>query len=138
MLNARHQRGIVFYDGVCGLCDRWIRLIVKGDVHQSILFAPLQGETARNRSDLPTDIHTVVLVLQPDPATEAVYSRSDAALLLLDHIGGGWRIVSWLRIIPRGIRDAVYDFVARHRYAWFGKFDSCPTPPPQWQNRFLP
>jgi predicted DCC family thiol-disulfide oxidoreductase YuxK len=59
-------------------------------------------------------------------------------LRLLDHVGGFWRMVSWLRIIPRWIRDWVYDVIAARRYRWFGKFDACPLPPAEWRERFLP
>lgn len=138
MLEGRQQNGLVFYDGVCGLCDRWIRFLLVRDKQQSLKFAPLQGDTARQRTDLPTELRSVVLVIQPGTAEERVYFRSEAALRLLDHIGGFWRVVSWLRIIPRPLRDAVYDAIARYRYRCFGKFDACRIPPTELRARFLP
>lgn len=138
MLAARQDNGIVFYDGVCGLCDRWVRFVLKRDKQRTLRFAPLQGKTAQARKDLPAELRTVVFVLRRGASGEQIFTRSEAALRLLDHLGGCWRIVSWLRLIPRPIRDAVYDAIARHRYQWFGQFDTCPLPSPEWRDRFLP
>ncbi len=80
----------------------------------------------------------MVFVTQSGTAQEKIYFRSDAALRLLDHVGGLWRVVSWLRIIPRPLRDWVYDLIARHRYQWFGKFETCRVPSPEVRARFLP
>lgn len=138
MLEARQDQGIVFYDGVCGLCHRWVGFILKRDKAQMLQFAPLQGATAKARKDFPAELRTVVFVLQLRGAGEQVYTHSEAALRLLDHVGGFWRIVSWLRIIPRPMRDWVYQLIAARRYRWFGKFESCPLPPAEWRDRFLP
>jgi predicted DCC family thiol-disulfide oxidoreductase YuxK len=138
MLAARQDNGIVFYDGVCGLCDRWVRFVAKRDKRRTLQFAPLQGETAWQFPALPTEMRTVIFVVNAGNSRERRYLRSDAALRLLDHVGGFWRMVSWLRIVPRPLRDAVYDAIARRRYRWFGQFDSCPLPPPELRDRFLP
>jgi predicted DCC family thiol-disulfide oxidoreductase YuxK len=138
MLDARQENGIVFYDGVCGLCDRWVRFVLKRDKQRTLRFAPLQGETAQARKDLPAELRTVVFIVQAGTAAEQIFTRSEAALRLLDHVGGFWRIMSWLRVIPRPIRDGVYDAIAQRRYRWFGKFEACRVPPPEWRERFLP
>ncbi len=138
MLNARTETGIVFYDGECALCNRWVRFLVKRDRGRTLKFAPLQGETATQRHDLPKNISTVVFVRQPDTPHEEIFLRSEAALRLLDHVGSAWRIVSWLRVVPRSWRDAVYNAIACRRYRWFGKSDSCERPPAEWRAQFLP
>lgn len=138
MLEARQTKGIVFYDGVCGLCHRWVWFILKRDKARTLQFAPLQGETAKARKDFPAELRTVVFVLQLRGTGEQVYTHSEAALQLLDHVGVFWRVVSWLRIIPRPMRDWVYQMIAARRYRWFGKFESCPLPPAEWRDRFLP
>jgi predicted DCC family thiol-disulfide oxidoreductase YuxK len=138
MFDARQENGIVFYDGVCGLCDRWVRFVLKRDRYRTLQFAPLQGETAKVRTDLPAELRTVVFVQRTGTPGEQIFTRSEAALRLLDHIGGFWRMVSWLRIVPRPLRDAMYDAIARRRYRWFGKFETCRLPPPEWRERFLP
>lgn len=138
MLEGRLQNGLVFYDGVCGLCDRSVRFLLKRDRLESLRFAPLQGETARRRGDLPAELRSVIFITEPNTPQERVSVKSDAALRLLDHVGGIWRIVSWLRVVPRPFRDWVYDRIAQRRYRWFGKFDSCQVPPAEWRQRFLP
>jgi predicted DCC family thiol-disulfide oxidoreductase YuxK len=138
MLEARQENGLVFYDGLCGLCDRWVQFLLRRDPAQRLKFAPLQGETARQRNDLPAELRSVAFIVQPGTAQEKFFSRSEAALRLLDHVGGLWRLVSWLRIIPRPLRDWGYDLIARRRYRWFGKFESCRVPAPEFRTRFLP
>lgn len=138
--HAENGRHLVLYDGVCGLCDRSVQFLLAHDLDGVLFFAPLQGETASTALDdngLPNDLKTMVLVENHGSAAERVYVRSTAALRMLDLIGGGWRIASWLWIVPRPIRDAVYRWIARNRYDWFGKFDACKLPPPEVKARFL-
>ena len=136
--SSDHTIGIVFYDGVCGLCDRTVKFLLKRDAARSFKFAALQGETARQRGDLPDDLKSVVFVAKSGTAQEQIYFRSDAVLQMLDQIGGFWSLVSWLRIVPRPIRDTIYDSIVKRRYRWFGKFDTCRTPSPEMRARFLP
>ena len=135
---APNANGIVFYDGVCGLCNHTVQFLLKRDMAQTLKFAALQGETARRRTDLPRDMKSVVFVANHGTAQEKIYFRSDAALQMLGQLGGFWRVVSWLRIIPRPIRDTIYDAIAKRRYRWFGKFDVCRVPSPEQRARFLP
>lgn len=130
--------GIVFYDGVCGLCDSTVQFLLKRDAAQTLKFAALQGETATRRADLPADLKSVAFVMNYGTAQEQIYFRSDAVLRMLDQLGGVWRVVSWLRVIPRPIRDMIYGAIAKRRYRWFGKFDTCRIPSPELRARFLP
>jgi predicted DCC family thiol-disulfide oxidoreductase YuxK len=129
---------IVFYDGVCGLCDRTVQFLLKRDIARQFKFAPLQGETARQRTDLPTDMRSIAFVANPGTAQEQLYFRSEAVLQILKQLGGFWRVVSWLRIIPRPLRDTIYNAIAQRRYRWFGKFDTCRVPSSELRGRFLP
>ena len=70
--------------------------------------------------------------------SEQLYDRSDAAFEILHDLGGVWRFVAWLRFVPRPIRNMVYNFIARHRYRWFGKYDACRLPKAGTNERFLP
>ena len=132
------RSALVFYDGVCGLCDRSVQFFMEEDRGQTLRFAPLQGQTASQRNDIPSDLRSLVLVDHHGTTNEKVYFRSDAVLCALDRMGGFWRVASWLRVVPRFARDAVYDAIAIRRYQWFGKFDACRLPSPESRARFLP
>jgi predicted DCC family thiol-disulfide oxidoreductase YuxK len=131
---------IVFYDGHCGLCDRAVRFVLKQDRSgRAFRFAPLQGTTyqsrvpAERRAELPDSI--VLLTADGD-----VLTRSDAFVHLFRRLGGSWAtLASALAVIPRPVRDLVYDFIARIRYRVFGRRDDiCPIVPPELSRRFDP
>lgn len=135
------NRHVVLYDGVCGLCDRTVRLLLEIDRDGVLQFAPLQGVSARQvveRLKLSGELKTMAFVEAYGSPDERVSTRSTGILRLLRKLGGVWCLVAWLRIVPRPIRDAVYDRVATNRYRWFGKFDACKLPPPELRERFLP
>ena len=141
---ARPQTGscLVLYDGVCGLCDRSVQFLLAEDRRQRLLYAPLQGETAATirprHPALTEDLTSIVLVRNFGSAEEKIYVKTAAVLRILDEIGGFWRPLSWLRALPRAPRDAVYDWIARKRYQWFGQFDACRMPEPEHKALFLP
>jgi predicted DCC family thiol-disulfide oxidoreductase YuxK len=132
---------ILLYDGVCGLCNEWVQFTLVRDSQGKFRFAPLQGETAarileRHGKD-PRELDTVYLVLAPDTAEEQLLTKARAILTVLHHLGGGWRLISWLRVLPRPLLDFGYDLVARNRYRLFGRKESCPLPDPAQAPRFL-
>jgi predicted DCC family thiol-disulfide oxidoreductase YuxK len=126
---------IVFFDGVCGLCNRAVDFLLTHDRHARLRFAPLQGETARVR--LPeTDLQSLSSLVIVDG--DLILRKSDGFLYALSSLGGRWRALAFvLRLIPRFLRDFVYDTVAANRYAWFGKRDACRLPTPSERSRFL-
>ena len=79
----------------------------------------------------------MIYIRNPGTENERVFTRSNAALTVLRDLGGFWRVVSWFRFVPRFIRDRIYAFVAKRRYRWFGKLDSCRIPDPAQRGRFL-
>jgi predicted DCC family thiol-disulfide oxidoreductase YuxK len=131
---------ILFYDGHCALCHRAVKFVLKHDRSGSAFrFAPLQGSTFESRV-LPEQRATLpdsVVVLT---ATGSLLVRSDAFLHILRRLGRGWRFLAGaLVVIPRPVRDLVYDFIARIRYRVFGKReDVCPIVPPNLRARFDP
>jgi predicted DCC family thiol-disulfide oxidoreductase YuxK len=132
---------LVLYDGVCGLCNRLVRFLLRIDRGAVLCFAPLQGPTAARlarKHGFPLDVKTLVYVRHFGLKDERVYLRSDGVLRIFGDLGGVWWPLTALRIVPRFLRDPLYDWVARHRYRWFGKYDSCPMPSPQQRARFLP
>lgn len=134
-------RNLVLYDGVCGLCDRAVQFLLEKDRAGAFHYAALQGETAaavRRRHPRLEGVDSVVLVRDHGTPDEKVFLRSGAALEIAAVLSGFRRVVSWLRLVPRPLRDFVYDQVARRRYGWFGKLDSCKLPLPAVRARFLP
>ena len=130
----------MFYDGHCGLCHRTVRFVLKHDHSGTAFrFAPLQGPTfeARVRADrraaLPDSI-----VVQTEQGGLLV--RSNAFIHILRRLGGGWKeLAAAMAVIPRPMRDAVYDFIARIRYRIFGRPQEwCPVTPPELRARFDP
>ena len=135
-------RDVVLFDGVCALCDRSVRFLLARDPEGKLAYAQLQGETARavlaRHPDVDEALSTVLYVRGMGTQSEELYERSDAAFEILRDLGGVWRWVAWLRFIPRPVRNTVYDFIARHRYRWFGKYDACRLPGADTNERFLP
>jgi len=130
------QKQIILFDGVCNLCSAAVQWVIKRDKHSTLLFASLQSETARQllagRRINSQQLTSVALLTD-----EEFLQKSDAELLIAGQLPGAWKAFYWLRIVPRFIRDAVYDFVARHRYQWFGKQTECMIPTPELRSRFL-
>lgn len=137
---------LVLYDGVCGFCDRLVRWLLDHDPEGRLRYAPLQGETARalraRHPEIPEDVDTVVYVLaslgpDPDAAGERVYLRSEAVFRIFEVLGGPWRRVAWLGVLPRALTDLAYRLFARIRYRVFGRFDACRIPNGAEKQRFL-
>ncbi|HXA14482.1 MAG TPA: DCC1-like thiol-disulfide oxidoreductase family protein [Opitutaceae bacterium] len=141
--SSEHGGPVLLFDGVCGLCNRVVRLLLRLDRRGVLRFAALQGEPAQEflrAHDLPTeDFSTLVLV--PDwsrRSGENYLLRTDAVVVALWMCGGASRVLAaMLRAVPRRLRDAGYRFVARTRYRFFGPWQACPLPRPEWARRFL-
>ncbi|MBL7960506.1 DUF393 domain-containing protein [bacterium] len=128
------QKPIIFFDGVCGLCNRAVDFLIRHDKNRVFLFAPLQGETALR--ELPGALtHNPETIVCKD--IEALYYKSDAILHIMIKIGGIWKLTTLFYIIPRFIRDFFYDVVANNRYKVFGKKASCRMPSPEERTLFL-
>lgn len=126
---------ILFFDGVCGLCNRVVDFVLRHDRGGAVRFAPLQGSTAQQR--LPIDdlerLDTVVFI-----EGDRITRRSTAVVRLLSHLGGGWTLLAWLLwLIPWPLRDIGYRTVSRLRYRLFGKKETCRLPTPEERARFL-
>ena len=129
------ERPIVFFDGACGLCNATLDLLLRADRRQRLLFAPLQGDTAQRLlgTSSATPLDTIVLL-----DAEGRHEKSAAVLQICRHLGGLWRLWLLSGIVPQALRNAAYSFVARHRYAWFGRKDTCRQPTASERARFLP
>jgi predicted DCC family thiol-disulfide oxidoreductase YuxK len=132
--------GIILFDGVCNLCENSVRFVIRHDPEGKFLFAPLQSDYARMlikdwKRDFNAlqagDLDSFVLL-----ADGKISLRSDAWLSICRQLDGWPKLLGVFQIVPRFIRDAVYDFIGRHRYRWFGKKPSCMIPAPDIQQRF--
>lgn len=132
----QNQKQVLLYDGVCNLCNGMVRFVIRWDRKNKIQFASLQSETGKSYLEelgLPTDdLDTLVYV-----KAGRHFTRSSAVLEIVKDMGGFWRLLYVLIIIPRCLRDPVYRLVARMRYRVFGKRDNCRLPSPEIQERFL-
>lgn len=137
---ATSEAPILLFDGVCNLCHGAVRFVLEHERAPTIRFASLQSEFARallsrEGRALPA----------PGEAPESMvffeagrlYERSDAALRVARYLRAPYRLLAWLRVTPRVLRDAIYRFVARHRYRWFGQRESCLLPTDDLRGRFL-
>jgi predicted DCC family thiol-disulfide oxidoreductase YuxK len=132
---------ILLFDGVCGLCNRLVQFLLKRDVHDRLRFASLQSKLAASlltKHGLDAnDLDTVYLVVDHGETSERVLARSDAILYALDQLGGIWKLAAAGKLLPKGVRDAFYNLVARNRYRVFGKYDTCMLPEERHRKRFL-
>lgn len=132
---------IILFDGVCGLCDHFVQLVLDHDSQGIFHFAPLQGDFAvqllKRHGLAAADLNTVYLVRDYGLGTESLLNRSDAAVTVMGQLDGPPRLLGAGRFVPRPLRDLVYKMVARWRYAIFGKRDACRLPQPQEKARFI-
>lgn len=127
---------IIFFDGMCAMCDRFVSLIARIDKQGVFRFASLQGPTAR----------AVLPPLSDDPRQwsmlyldeRGLHDQSEASLQVYRRLGGWAWPLSLFRFVPRFVRDPVYRVVARNRYRWFGRRDTCRVPSAAERSRFLP
>jgi predicted DCC family thiol-disulfide oxidoreductase YuxK len=137
-VSAHH---LILYDGVCGLCNGLVQFVLARDPWGVFHFASLQSEQARRilapygRDAADLDTFYVLTGFRTDGAQ--LLEKSTAALFVLQHLGGPWRWARFLRNLPFGLRDWVYDRVARNRYRLFGRQETCPLPTPEVRSRFL-
>jgi len=127
---------IIYYDGHCALCSGWVKSVLRLDDEGIFRFAPLQSSLAKERlAAFDIDAETLDSVVLE--AEGKVHLKSDVALVVMSMLGWPYRILSFLRLFPLSLRNWFYDWVARNRYATFGKHDACWMPQKEWQGRFL-
>lgn len=133
---ADRPTNVVYFDGVCGLCNRFVDFVLSRDRRGSIRFAPLQGETAKLRPN--EEVANISTVVWSD-ASGHEFLRSAAAVRVLWKLGGVWWLIGWLLwLIPLPLRDLGYRIIAANRYRLFGKKETCRLPTPAERARFLP
>lgn len=132
--SAEHP--VILFDGVCNLCSSVVQFIIKKDSAHVFRFASLQSTIAKEmlkQHHLPENAMNTFVLIENGKA----YTHSTGALRITKHLKGAWPLLYSLIVVPRVIRDAVYNFISRKRYNWFGKKQSCWIPRPEWRELFL-
>jgi predicted DCC family thiol-disulfide oxidoreductase YuxK len=133
MSNAR----VIVFDGVCVLCSGWVRFVLKHDSQRVFKLAAMQtpaGRALLEQHGIDPDDPTTFLVIDDDVA----YTDTDALIRALGHFGFFWRMCgAVLRVVPRAWRNAVYRYIARNRYRFFGRREACMIPGPEHSDRFV-
>jgi predicted DCC family thiol-disulfide oxidoreductase YuxK len=129
----------ILFDGVCNLCSGVVRFVIARDPHAHFRFAALQSDAARRACaevgatpPAAVDPDTIIVIVNG-----RALERSDAALAIASRLPFPWPMFGVFRILPRALRDWLYRFVAKNRYRWFGKSDTCMMPTPELRARFL-
>lgn len=126
---------IILFDGKCNFCDHSVQFIIKRDKKALYNFASIQSDAGQKiirKYRVPADIDSIILV-----EANTCYYQSSAALRICRNLDSGWKLLYCLVLIPKPIRDFFYGIVAKNRYKWFGKKDSCMLPSPEIRKRFL-
>lgn len=131
-----NETNIILFDGICNLCNKTVQFIIRRDPKSKFRFASLQSEVGQSlmrQIGLPAENHNSLVYIRDN----RFYIKSTAVLRILRGIGGGWLLLFGLIIIPRFLRDLGYDFIAKRRYRYFGKRESCMIPSRKYRGRFL-
>ena len=127
---------VVLFDGLCNLCSRSVQFIIKHERAEVLQFAAVQSPAGvrllKSVGLDPKDVKTFVLIADGRP-----YVKSDAAIRVATRFRGAWSLLAFFRIVPRPIRDWMYDVVATKRYQWFGRRETCFVPTPELAARFI-
>jgi len=130
------EPGLILFDGVCNFCSGVVRFVIARDPNGRFRFAPLQSDAAAARlqkfAGVSSNLDSIVLI-----EGDRLFTRSAAALRIARRLRSPWPLAYLLMAVPRPLRDWVYDFVARRRYRWFGRSDTCLVPTPELRDRFL-
>ena len=135
--NLVNKHPILLFDGVCNLCNHSVQFCIDNDTNGKIHYASLQsdiGQTYLAKFKMSTtDLNSVILI-----EGDRFYTNSDAPLHLVKYFDKKiWRLFNVFFIVPKFIRDAIYSYIAKNRYKWFGKQESCRLPTPELKSRFL-
>ena len=137
MADYAPNKKIILFEGVCNLCNNTVLTIIKHDKKNTFLFSSLQSEAGKKiTQQLGIDTQKTDSIILFEP-TDSYTIKADAALKIMISFGGLWNLVKIAWLLPKKLRNIVYDFIAKNRYKWFGKKDSCMIPTPELNSKFL-
>jgi len=132
----KNNRKILLFDGVCNLCNTSVTFVIQRDKKDLFRFAALQDPAGQQLIEKyqidPSNTDSIILI-----ENDKAYVKSTAALKVARHLGGAYPLLYGFMIVPNFIRNWVYDYVAKNRYKWYGKKDSCMIPTPELKSKFL-
>ncbi len=137
MTSVANKRPILLFDGVCNLCTGSVRFVIQRDAGKQFRFASLQSSIAKellgtDGDEAAENPESIVLI-----DDDGIWHRSTAALRIAGRLSGLWSLLQVFMIVPRPLRDCVYDFIGRRRYRWFGRTEACWVPEQDVSDRFL-
>ncbi|MGB6036230.1 MAG: thiol-disulfide oxidoreductase DCC family protein [Cryomorphaceae bacterium] len=133
--NLPEGKGLILFDGYCNLCNGAVQFVIKRDPKEHFRFSSLSWPPAQSLLEEYPEFGEVDSILLFEGGE--LYQKSTAALKIAGRLGGLWPILKIFFILPRFLRDPVYDFIARNRYRWFGKKDTCMMPDKKVDHLFL-
>lgn len=126
---------IILFDGECNFCDKSVLFIIKRDKQAYFSFASLNskiGKQLLKKYNVPKEVNSLIVIEDGH-----IFTKSSAVLQICRHLSDGWKFFTIFSFLPKRVRDSLYEFIAKNRYKWFGKNDSCILPTPDVRNRFL-
>jgi predicted DCC family thiol-disulfide oxidoreductase YuxK len=136
MTDIKTDKAIILFDGVCNFCNGWVNTVIQRDKKNYFLFAPLQsakGKQLIEKYQIDISKTDSVILIEHDQS----FIKSTAALKVAKHLNGLFPLLYALLIVPAFIRNVVYDYIARHRYKWYGKKETCMIPTAEIREKFI-
>ena len=137
MIELSKNKALIFFDGVCNLCNSSVQFVIKKDHNNHFLFAPLQSTIAQeliSKYNIDITKSDSILLYIPE---KGLYEKSTAVLKIASKLKFPWSILSIFLLVPKSIRNWVYDYIAKNRYRWFGKKEACMIPTKELKAKFL-
>ena len=135
-MQTNDQNPIILFDGICNLCNSSVQFIIKRDKKEQFLFSSLQSDAAENillhHKYKKNGLNSIIFI-----HGENLYEKSSAILNIFSLLGMPWRLLTVFYLLPLSWRNLLYDYIAKNRYRWFGKKNTCTTMLPKHKNRFI-
>jgi predicted DCC family thiol-disulfide oxidoreductase YuxK len=138
MIEIPNNKQLILFDGVCNLCNSSVLYVIKRDSKNKFLFAPLESNIGKDIiKKFKIDTEKTDSILLYNPVIDKLTNKSTAALLIASRLGFATNLLSVFIIVPAFIRNWIYNYIAKNRYKWYGKKESCMIPTPELKSKFL-